>query len=96
MNNNLNSAGAFAELDKVIHENVPDEGFIEFLDNVFGLKIGETTPDISDELKQKITDRSEAKNAKDYAKADTLRNEILDEGIVLLDSADGAIWQYAK
>ena len=96
LNNNLNSAGAFAELDKVIHENVPDEGFIEFLDNVFGLKIGETTPDISDELKQKITDRSEAKNAKDYAKADTLRNEILDEGIVLLDSADGAIWQYAK
>ena len=96
LNNNLNSAGAFAELDKILHENVPDEDFVEFLDSIFGLKIAETTPDISDALKRKIAERIEAKNAKDYAKADTLRNEILDEGIVLLDSADGTIWQYAK
>ena len=95
LNNNLNSAGAFAELDKVLTKNVPDDDFIKFLDQAFGLNIEETTPDISEELKQKIAERYEAKKARDFAKADALRDEIAKEGIVLLDGADGSIWQYA-
>lgn len=95
LNNNLNSAGAFAELDKVLTKNVPDDDFIKFLDQAFGLNIEETTPDISEELKQKIAERFEAKKARDFAKADVLRDEIAKEGIVLLDGADGSIWQYA-
>ena len=95
LNNNLNSAGAFAELDKVLTKNVPDDDFIKFLDQAVGLKIEETTPDISEELKQKIAERYEAKKARDFAKADALRGEIAKEGIVLLDGADGSIWQYA-
>ncbi len=95
LNNNLNSAGAFAELDKVLTKNVPDDDFIKFLDQAFGLNIEETTPDISEELKQKIAERFEAKKARDFAKADALRDEIAKEGIVLLDGADGSIWQYA-
>ena len=73
LNNNLNSAGAFAELDKVLTKNVPDDDFIKFLDQAFGLNIEETTPDISEELKQKIAERYEAKKARDFAKADALR-----------------------
>lgn len=95
LNNNLNSAGAFAELDKVLTKNVPDDDFIKFLDQAFGLNIEETTPDISEELKQKIAERYEAKKVRDFAKADALRDEIAKEGIVLLDGADGSIWQYA-
>ena len=95
LNNNLNSAGAFAELDKVLTKNVPDDDFIKFLDQAFGLNIEETTPDISEELKQKIAERYEAKKARDFAKADALRDEITKAGIVLLDGADGSIWQYA-
>lgn len=95
LENNLNSAGALAELDKVITKSVPGETFVKFLDDVFGLNIAETTPDISKELKDKIAERATAKKAKDYAKADALRDEIASEGIVLLDGADGAIWQYA-
>ena len=95
LDNNLNSAGAFAELDKVLTKNVPDDDFIKFLDQAFGLNIEETTPDISEELKQKIAERYEAKKARDFAKADALRDEIAKEGIVLLDGADGSIWQYA-
>ena len=94
LNNNLNSAGAFAELDKVLTKNVPDDDFIKFLDQAFGLNIEETTPDISEELKQKIAERYEAKKARDFAKADALRDEITKAGIVLLDGADGSIWQY--
>ena len=94
LENNLNSAGALAELDKVMSKNVPDEKFVQFLDEIFGLGIAESTPDISKELKAKIAERIDAKKAKDFAKADQLRDEIAREGIALLDSADGTIWQY--
>ena len=80
----------------MINANVPDEDFVDFLDDAFGLRIAETTPDISDEMKQKIKERFEAKKVRDFAKADQLRNEISEEGIVLLDGANGTIWQFAK
>ena len=94
LNNNLNSAGAFAELDSVVGKGAPSEKFIKFVDDVFGLKILESTPDIADELKEKIAKRFEAKKAKDFATADALRDEILKEDIVLLDGAEKTIWQY--
>ena len=96
LENNLNSAGALAELDKSMSTSVPDEEFVKFLDDAFGLKITESTPDISDELKTKIEKRFKAKKEKDFATADALRDEISDEGIALLDGADGSIWQYAE
>ena len=96
LENNLNSAGALAELDKSISTNVPDEDFIKFLDDAFGLNITGSTPDISDELKAKIKKRFAAKKEKDFTTADALRDEISDEGITLLDGADGSVWQYAE
>ena len=95
LNSNLNSAGAFAVLDGVAKSGLaPTDDFLKFLDDAFGLEIRETTPDISDELKAKIAKRSEAKNEKDFALADKLRDEILERGIELLDSTDGVKWQY--
>jgi len=96
LENNLNSAGALAELDKSISTNVPDEDFIKFLDDAFGLNIAGSTPDISDELKAKIKKRFAAKKEKDFTTADALRDEISDEGITLLDGADDSVWQYAE
>lgn len=94
LNNNLNSAGALAELDKAIKNNVPSNEFVEFLDEAFGLKLAESTPDISDELKAKIAERKQAKTERDYAKSDALRDEIAEAGIKLLDGANEMLWQY--
>ena len=94
LNNNLNSAGALAELDKAIKINVPSNEFVEFLDEAFGLKLAESTPDISDELKAKIAERKQAKTERDFAKSDALRDEIAKAGIKLLDGANEMLWQY--
>ena len=48
----------------------------------------------NDELKEKIAQRVKAKEAKDYALADSLRDEIEREGIEVLDTAQGPVWQY--
>lgn len=94
LNNNLNSAGALAELDKAIKNNVPSNEFVEFLDEAFGLKLAESTPDISDELKSKIAERKQAKTERNFAKSDALRDEIAEAGIKLLDGANEMLWQY--
>lgn len=94
LNNNLNSAGALAELDKAIKNNVPSNEFVEFLDEAFGLKLAESTPDISDELKAKIAERKQAKTERNFAKSDALRDEIAKAGIKLLDGANEMLWQY--
>ena len=95
LNSNLNSAGAFAVLDGVAKSGLaPSDDFLKFIDDAFGLEIAESTLDISDELSTKIAERTEAKTAKDYARADALRDEIAESGIELLDSTDGVKWQY--
>lgn len=97
LNNNLNSAGALSELDKAINSGaVPDAEFVQFLDEALGLKLEETTADIARELKKKIAERSTAKQAKNYARADELREEITAAGIALLDGAGGTNWQFTK
>ena len=94
LNSNLNSAGAFAVLDGVAKSGLaPSDDFLKFIDDAFGLQIAESTPDISEELKTKIADRVAAKANKDYATADKLRDEIAEQGIELLDGADGVKWQ---
>ena len=58
------------------------------------MKLAESTPDISDELKAKIAERKQAKTERDFAKSDALRDEIAKAGIKLLDGANEMLWQY--
>ena len=43
----------------------------------------------------KIEERKEAKKAKDFAKADAIRAELLEKGIVLEDTREGVKWKKA-
>ena len=95
LNSNLNSAGAFAVIDTAAKSGkAPSEKFLKFLDEAFGFELAATTPDISDELRGKISARIAAKAERDFATADRLRDEIADEGIELLDSATSVRWKY--
>ena len=42
-----------------------------------------------------IVERTAAKKAKDFAKADAIRNELLEKGIILEDTREGVKWKRA-
>jgi cysteinyl-tRNA synthetase len=41
-------------------------------------------------IEQKLRDRAEARKAKDFAKSDAIRDELLALGVAMSDSADGS------
>jgi cysteinyl-tRNA synthetase len=45
------------------------------------------------QIQHLITERAEAKKAKDFARADSIRKDLLAQGIVLKDSALGTMWE---
>ncbi|MCR3954699.1 MAG: cysteine--tRNA ligase [Gudongella sp.] len=48
---------------------------------------------LDEEIQRLIEDRNEARRNKDFAKADQIRDELLDQGIVLEDTRDGVKWK---
>ena len=86
---------AFDEIETVSisslrHDTLVD--FINFLDDIFGLDLAETTPDITDEQKQRIMERRHARDNKDWVLSDKIRDELAYSGIVLNDTAHRTIW----
>ncbi|MCL2038106.1 hypothetical protein FWG95_03875 [Candidatus Saccharibacteria bacterium] len=66
---------------------------IKFIDDNLGLKLAETTPDITDEQKKLIAQRQTARAEKDFAKSDEIRDQLAKQGIEIKDSAVlGPIW----
>ena len=55
------------------------------------LRAGATLDEAS--IQQKIDARAAAKQARDFAEADRIRKELLDQGIVLKDSPTGTTWE---
>lgn len=111
MDDDFNTADAISaifELVKWINSNVSGESSREFLEalnkelldltGVCGL-IVERDNEIGDDLaayvEEKIAERKAAKKAKDYARADAIRNELKERGIILEDTREGVKWKKA-
>ena len=92
VSNNLNSAEAFAIIDAGV---LSLEDWRK-VDELFGLKLIEDTPDVSEKIVDKIIEREKARAKKDYTMSDQIRDELLAEGIALRDTPDGAVWEYMK
>lgn len=101
MTNDLDTPQALATLSarmELIKQNPPSKGqlpeFQNFLDNIdqlLGLKLSQRS-DISDEQKQLIAERETARQQQDWAKSDSLRDKLKEQGIGLRDRPERAIW----
>ena len=44
-------------------------------------------------MEEKIAERAAAKKAKDFAKADAIRDELKAKGILIKDTREGVVWE---
>ena len=64
---------------------------LSFIDSVLGTKLA-STQDITADQKALVAERTAARAAKDFARADQLRILLLDQGIEVSDTASGPRW----
>lgn len=85
----MNEANAMLDRNEVSPAGIKAAGeFLRDIDSVLGLKIyDEIEP--SAEIIDKINERMKARSAKDFAKSDRLRKEILEAGWALKDGSPG-------
>ena len=89
----------------LVYDVLKDEDLSDFsklylmdnFDKVLGLNLieeeAEIDEDLEKEIQAKIEERNQAKKDKDYAKADQIRNELLEKGIKLIDSREGTTYE---
>ena len=103
MQNDLDTPAALAVIERLF-DTVEKNGLfssdleaftamLQQIDQTFGINL--FGDDISDVQKDLITKREEARQAKDWAISDKLRDQLLSEGIALRDTPQGAVWYRA-
>jgi cysteinyl-tRNA synthetase len=50
---------------------------------------------LKEKIEHLITERMEAKKAKDFSRSDSIRDELISMGISIMDTADGTVWEKA-
>ena len=108
MDDDFNTADAIAaifELVKFINTNVSAESGKEFLQalkdellmlsDVCGLIVEKKQEMLDSDIEALIEERQAARKAKNFARADEIRNELLEKGIILEDTREGVKWKRA-
>ena len=90
LNENLNSAEAFALIDGA---SISLDDWKK-IDELFGLNLIAETPDITDDIKNIILKREQARAAKNWADSDKLRDELAEKNIAVKDTSAGSVWEY--
>ena len=104
VNDNLDTPKALAKIDEIFGEIIkanPEKlnydnllELIEFIDELLGLNLITSTPDIPDEIKMKIIERTNVRAEKNWAKSDEIRDELLSKNIILRDTPKKSFWEY--
>ena len=108
MEDDFNTADALAaifELVKFANTNATEKSSAAFaeallsqlvkLSDVLGLKVIKKEEILDKEIEALIEERQEARKAKNFARADEIRDELLEKGIVLKDTREGVKWKRA-
>jgi len=88
----LDTPGALAELFGFTVHSVPSENDLVWLDKLLGLGFADR-PDITPAQKQLIDEREQARAAKEWARSDAIRDQLLKDGIELDDTPTGSRWR---
>ncbi|MDD6572775.1 MAG: cysteine--tRNA ligase [Thermoflexaceae bacterium] len=105
--NDLNTSMAITVVYDVLRADMNDKtklSLIQSFDKVLSLDLlsgksgknaenEETDEELTAYVLSKIEERKAAKKEKDFAKADAIRNELLEQGIVLEDTREGVRWR---
>lgn len=68
---------------------------VEKLCDVLGIITEKEEELLDSDIEALINERQAARKAKDFAKADEIRNKLADMGITLLDTREGVKWKRA-
>ena len=108
MEDDFNTADAIAaifEIVKLANTNADAEStkaFVQFLfdkivglSDILGLIVNKKEEVLDEEVEKLIEERQAARKAKDFAKADEIRDKLADMGIILKDTREGVQWKRA-
>ena len=105
--NDLNTSMAITVLYDLLKASVSDKTKLELIkdfDYVLSLdllqaaqELRDAAKDVDDELaafvEAKISERTAAKKEKDFARADAIRDELLEKGVAIKDTREGVKWE---
>lgn len=89
---------AFSKLDNTPLNRIHRASFIsllETIDELLGLKLLPSTPDVTDDIKHLLIKRRSMRDNKDWQGSDQLRDEIATHRITVKDTPYGITWQYS-
>jgi cysteinyl-tRNA synthetase len=87
------NAGVTSENTKAYAQLVYDE--IVKLADILGLIVEKEEEILAEDIEKLIEERQAARKAKNFARADEIRDELLEKGIVLKDTREGVKWTKA-
>lgn len=104
LNNDLNTPEALRIIDETftyieshgvnkVNRHTLTE-LLEAIDDMLGLPLIPSTPDIAEEQKQLIIERERARDEKDWAKSDEIRDKLAAQNLLVRDTSQGTIWEY--
>lgn len=99
LNDDLDTAKALQVIDETMDKTLANDVCNAYLQDIVAqihdtLGIDLTVSDISDEQKQLITERDQARSRKDWARSDELRDQLTAHGVGLRDTTNGALWYW--
>ena len=97
MINKVNTLDSHGQISKKVAQKIID--FLKKIDEILGVNIvieNEETEILPEEIEKLIEERQQARKAKNFVRADEIRNILANKGIILQDTPKGVSWSIKK